>query len=54
VEVMKMYQITKVFTGGILKGLTIQEKTSVKFAVGFECKKPIGGSSYKITECIPV
>jgi hypothetical protein len=45
-----MYEVTKLFIGGILAGLTIVEKTSVKFAVGFECQKPCGGSPYRIVE----
>lgn len=42
------YAVTKKFTGGLLAGLTIIEKTNVKFEVGFSCKKPIGGSPYTI------
>lgn len=42
------YEITKQFIGGILNGLTIVEFTTVQFAVGFVCHKPIGGSPYRI------
>ncbi len=42
------YKVTRLFIGGILKGLTYTETTSVKFTVGFVCRKPIGGSPYKI------
>lgn len=46
---MKIYKITKLFIGGILEGLTHTEITPVKFELGFECKKPIGGTSpYRI------
>jgi len=42
------YEITKLFTKGILKGLTYTEITSVKFEVGEVIKNSIGGSDYKI------
>ena len=45
-----MYQITRLFTSGVLKGLTYTEVTSVHMPIGFECKKPIGGSGYIITK----
>jgi hypothetical protein len=45
----KRYEVTKTFTSGLLAGLTITETTTVKFVVGFECKKPVGGSPYRIT-----
>jgi len=47
-----MYQITRLFTSGALCGLTYTETTSVYMAVGFECKKPIGGSAYRIISVI--
>lgn len=50
----KMYEVTRKFTSGILRGLTHTEVTSVKFRVGWECKKPIGESSYKIISCYVV
>jgi len=46
---MQRYNITKVFIGGLLKGISIVETTSVKFPVGYVCRNPIGGSPYKIT-----
>ena len=46
-----MFSVTKTFTGGLLKGITTTEVTSVKFPVGFICKKPSGGSPYKVTAC---
>lgn len=44
------YQVTKLFTSGILKGLTYTEETSVKFEVG-KVYRGIGGSDYKIIKC---
>lgn len=44
------YKITKTFIGGILHGMTIEEQTTVKFEEGFVCRKPSGGSPYKITK----
>lgn len=44
------YKITKTFIGGILHGMTIEEQTTVKFEEGFACRKPSGGSPYKITK----
>lgn len=41
---MKRYKVTRLFTDGLLKGLTHTEVTSVHFDVGFACKKPIGGT----------
>jgi len=47
-----MYEITRIFTSGILVGLTYTEITSVFMPVGFECKKPCaGGSHYKFIAC---
>lgn len=43
-----MYKITKLFTGGILKGMLMTERTYVKFEKGFSCKRPIAGSPYII------
>lgn len=49
-----MYEVTRKFTGGILKGLTYTEITAVSYPVGFVCKKPIGGSPYVILTCVRV
>ena len=35
----RKYEVTKTFTSGLLKGLTITEKTSVKFSEGFKTKE---------------
>lgn len=43
-----MFQVEKKFTGGLLKGMVLSEQTSVKWEVGQEVKKPIGGSPYVI------
>ncbi len=43
------FEVTKKFIGGLLKGLTCTEVTTVKFEVGFECRKPVGGSPYIVT-----
>lgn len=45
---MAIYEITKTFTAGILKGVTITEQTTVCWKVGQEVRKPIGGSPYRI------
>lgn len=44
------FDVTKTFTGGLLAGLTITERTPVKFTVGFECHQPLGGSPYRIDD----
>jgi len=48
------YEVTKLFTKGILKGLTHTGITSVKFEVGKVIKGALGGSDYKIISCNPV
>lgn len=53
VFVMKYkYLVTKKFTGGILKGIVIEEATNVVFKVGFKCPKPSGGSPYEVTKVV--
>jgi hypothetical protein len=49
-EKKKKFNVTKLFTQGYLKGISITENTNVKFRIGFECKKPFGISPYKITK----
>ena len=50
---MKKYQITRLFTGGLLKGIEYTEVTSVFLPKGFSCEKPCGGGSpYKIIKVI--
>jgi hypothetical protein len=50
---MIKYQVTKTFTDGILKGITIIESTNIEFEIGTEVKNPIGGSPYKIIDVKP-
>ena len=50
----KSYLVTKHFTGGLLKGLTIEETTSVKFEIGFKCPKPCAGSPYIIKNVVEI
>lgn len=51
----KEYYVAREFIGGLLKGLSHTERTSVEFKVGFVCRKPCGGSSpYKVTAVKPV
>lgn len=45
---MRRYRVTRLFTGGLLAGLTYTEVTTVEFAVGFTCERPVGGSPYRI------
>lgn len=42
------YEITKTFIDGPLKGITITERTTVRWQVGQIVAKPIGGSPYRI------
>lgn len=45
------YLVTKTFTKGLLKGLTIVEETGVAFKVGKTYKACVGSSVYKVTGC---
>ena len=54
INTVQKFKVTRKFTGGLLKGQTFTEISTVDFPVGFECNKPIGnGSPYIITECEP-
>jgi hypothetical protein len=44
------FEVTREFTGGVLKGLSHTAKTNVEMKQGTEVKKPIGGGPYKITK----
>ena len=44
------YLVTKKFTGGAMKGLTIVDKSPVPFYVGFKPSKPYFGSPYIVTK----
>lgn len=50
-----LYKITKTFTDGDLKGITLVERTTAEFKVGQTVDKPIGGSPYRIdaVEVVP-
>lgn len=43
------YSVTKVFTSGILAGLSVTEVTGVSFPSGFVCANPVAGDPYIIT-----
>lgn len=43
-----MYKVTRLFTAGILKGLTYTGITAVNFELGFICNESVFGSPYKI------
>ena len=47
-----MFLITKTFTAGLLKGLTITELTSVEFIIGKSYKGCLGSSDYTILDCV--
>lgn len=51
---VKRYRVTREFIGGELNGLKHSEITTVRFPEGWVCEKPIGGSSYRIVECVEV
>ena len=44
------YLVTKQFTGGYMKGLTIVDESPVPFYVGFKTAKPYLGSPYIVTK----
>lgn len=46
------YLVTKTFTEGILKGITITEKTAVKFTVGKIYKACLGATVYRVDDCL--
>lgn len=47
-----MFLVTKVFTTGLLKGIEITERTTVKFHVGVMYKPCAGSSAYVVTACV--
>ncbi len=51
---MTLYKVTRKFIGGTLEGLEHTETTTVKFAIGFVCENPIGGSPYKVVAVEPI
>ncbi len=52
----RMYEVTKTFSSGPLKGLTITERTTVRFEVGkIYTPGPFGGLSiYTVTKVEPL
>jgi hypothetical protein len=55
---MVKVEVTREFIGGTLKGLTYTDIRTVSAksvpVVGFVCKKPVGGSPYKIISVVNV
>ncbi len=49
-----VYQVTKEFRSGILKGLSVTEVTTVKFDVGVIYESCVGSGNYRVTECVEV
>jgi hypothetical protein len=47
-KIRPMFLLTKLFTAGILQGLTYTSLTCVPFFAGQRVDKPIGGSPYVI------
>jgi hypothetical protein len=48
-----MYQVTRTFTGGALKGLVHTETTSVAMTEGLVVDRPCGGGSpYRVTKVV--
>ena len=45
---MIMYDVTKVFVTGVLKGRELTERTTVKFVEGRTYKACVGSSKYKV------
>ena len=43
------YQVTKLHTRGVLKGLSTTETTKVPFRVGEKVARDIGGGGYVVT-----
>jgi hypothetical protein len=51
--VAKRYLVTKQFTTGDLKGLSVSEQTAVLFEVGFRCSyHPWCGPGYEVTKVV--
>jgi len=47
-----MFLVTKSFTSGLLKGITITELTSVEFTIGKSYTGCLGTSNYTILDCV--
>lgn len=48
----QQFRVTKLFISGFLAGLTYTFTDSRPWTVGWVCEKPIGGSPYRIIECV--
>ena len=51
---MKEYRITREFIGGLLVGMTHTGVYWNQMKVGFTCEHPVGGSPYRIIECVEI
>lgn len=49
-----LYKVTRTFTGGTLKGITVTERTTASYQTGQTVDKPIGGSPYRVDSVEPV
>lgn len=47
-----MYRITILYLDGILQGMEIQQRTSVKMTVGKVYTASVTGSHYKVLSCV--
>ena len=50
----EIYQVTRLFVGGVLAGMTHTGTTNRQVRVGWECYNPIGGSPYRIVSCVKI
>jgi len=48
-----VYLVTKKFTSGLLKGMTIKERTEIPFIVGRKYTGVCGSSNYTVTALVP-
>jgi hypothetical protein len=48
---MKHYQITKRFTAGVLRGMTITVNSAVRFDVGRTYQECFGAGAYLVLAC---
>lgn len=46
-----MYTVKKTFVGGILEGISIHERTTVRFEVGKQYDDCVGVCTYRVDEC---
>lgn len=48
----KTYIITQIFIGGLLEGITYTYKSHHKREVGYVCRRPFGGSPYRVISVV--